>query len=95
MATPKVGCHATIREKKLSNYAGFYGPIGKDETFVVDHIDNGRGRGCVYLRREQGSIIPVWRGDVKAFPRCDYCDEEGHTKKTATKANCRSVSETL
>lgn len=82
MATPKVGGHAYVREKAIPRYTGHYGHIAADEAFVVKHIDGARGRGCIYLVRpnEPDRMIPVWRGDVKPFPRCEYCDAEGHTK---------------
>jgi len=95
VTAPKVGKHAFVREKAIPRYGTFYGHISKDEAFIVDRIDKSRGRGTVYLRRKgDDQLIPVWRNDVKPVPRCDYCDEEGHTKSSATQENCRVARET-
>lgn len=92
MSTPAVGFHAHVREKSISKYTGVYGHISPDDLFTVVRIDEGYGRRCIHLQRDGGGIVPVWLGDVKALPRCKYCNSEEHTKKSATKTNCAELS---
>jgi|ERR1043166_6546448 hypothetical protein len=94
MSTPVVGGHAYVRERSIPKYEGLYGRIYKDEVFIVEIIEGGRGRYAIYLRRKDAEqLIPVWLGDVKAFPRCVYCNKEDHTRKTATEKNCSAMGQ--
>lgn len=91
MSKPKVGAHARIREKALIKCADFYGRISRDDVFEVVQIGTGYGRGAIHLKKTGNErVMMFWRGDVQALPRCEYCDEEGHSKRNcaALKRKC-------
>ncbi len=93
MSTAKVGCHARLREKMIPTYTSIFGPIEADELFVIHHIDMGAGRKTIYLRRnsEPDRVISAWAGHVSPLPRCEICDQEGHTKSRCKKTESRTT----
>lgn len=92
MSAPRKGGHVWIREKCIADVRRFYPAAEKDKGYVVVAVDRSAtvGRPRCYIQGPDSSWC-LWLSQVKAFPRCEYCEAEGHTKTQAKADNCEVV----
>lgn len=86
-----------LRQAAVQQVRATYPNVSADSLWRVELVNNAYGRGALHLVRverlagppaEPLERIVVWRGQVAALPRCDYCGTEGHSNSTGTAATC-------
>lgn len=88
---PERHSHVRLKPWAIPAIRSVHAVEGLDEEglWLVELVDNGRGRDALWLRREaDGAQLLVWRGQVSALPWCGYCGLEGHSASTGTTKNC-------
>ncbi len=82
MSKPIAGGHARIREHAHPKYAAMYPGLEADKAYPVVVVDPGYGgRKAVHLDVGTGRRVAVWSVDLRALPRCKYCNTEKHSSK--------------
>lgn len=88
MSRPIVGGLVRFRRNKAAHYATLHThhDFQATDTLAVEHIERRGQRTAVYCRKP-GRPYPVaiWIVDLKALPRCMYCESEEHRSGSTRK----------
>lgn len=92
---PRVGAiaggHVRLTRKGVATLGQVYGALDTEAAWKVLRCVGGydNARGALYIESPDGKVILAWRGQVIPFPRCEYCNQEGHSNSSGTAKSCK------
>lgn len=83
MSAPKKGCHVLIEAGAVGAVKKLYPWVSAEVAYVVAAVDtkHTKGRSVVHVHEKgmPSKRFTLWSTDVKALPRCKWCDVESHS----------------
>jgi hypothetical protein len=86
---PIPGGHVRLTEEVKPLVAPIYQGIDLDQAFLVEHVAvSSLCRTTVFVlpKEDPERRLGFWLSQVKAFPRCKWCNKEGHSLKSCKEA---------